>query len=163
MTSKIKVRVGLLEIEYEGDNPIPTDVIKDIASHLRGLNGTHLHDTQETSDHGLAGSQPKPRLATTALHTNTIASKLGSKGAAELAIAAAAHLQLSEGKASFSRQELLDDMKSANNFYTKFMASNLSGTLKSLVNSQRINQISENSYSMSASELTIVESKLAKP
>lgn len=95
------------------------------------------------------------------LHTNSIASKLAVKSASELALAAAARLQIYAEKPKFDRHELLSEMKSATSHFKASMVKNLSATLKILVGSGKCNQITQNSYSLSSAARSEIKSRLA--
>lgn len=89
--------------------------------------------------------RPKPNGQT--LHINSIASTLKAKSGGEVAVAAAAALQIYEGKESFTRAELLTTMKKATMAYKESMSGNLSTSLKTLVGS-KFNQIGTDVYSL---------------
>jgi hypothetical protein len=91
---------------------------------------------------------------------NSIATKINAKSGSDVAIAAAAFLQLVEGKESFSRQELLTSMKAATKFYKTGMSSNLSGYLNSLVGG-KLNQIGTGKYCLASAEHARLETALA--
>jgi hypothetical protein len=94
------------------------------------------------------------------LHVNSVAMRLGAKTGSDLAEAAAATLQICERKETFTRAELLDTMKKANNFYKESMAGNLSKILNVLVK-HRFNQVGNNRYSLSAETIKDLEAKIA--
>jgi hypothetical protein len=88
---------------------------------------------------------------------------LGVKSASDLAIAAAARLTFGKKQDKFTRREIGAEMKGATTFYKKNMASNLSTSLATLVNGNRLNQIEKDVYALTANERTTLEVKFAQP
>ncbi len=162
MNSKLRIKIGAVELEYEGATDFSIESIKDLFSHLEVLSQSKTIQAHSTPN-PMVVSQVPPSGASAVLnlHTNSIASKLAVQGGPDLALAAAAHMQIVQQKNSFSRSELLADMKSATSHYKKTMLSNLSTTIDRLVKSGKINQISSDSFSLSASTLAELENQLA--
>jgi hypothetical protein len=158
MSSKIKIKIGNIEFEYEGETEFSQDDIKDLFSHLETLSVPAVAVTEAAQDTVVEKKTPNGAK----IHTSTIATRLGGKGASNLAIASAAHLQIVQGKESFTRQELLSDMRSATTHYNKNMSTNHSKTLASLVTQQVINQISADSYSLSSGKMAELEALIAQ-
>src|SRR5262249_24000864 len=122
--SRISIKVGELEIEYEGEQKFITDgllkLVKDIL---------------------------------TALETTTMAQKLGQKsGAANLALAAAVHLTLVKNKEHFTHQELLTEMRTATTVYKSSYGSNIIGTLKRLVGDEKLSHVGGTNYALPEAE-----------
>ncbi|CCJ07177.1 hypothetical protein [Methylocystis sp. SC2] len=157
MTSKIRIKVGDVEFEYEGETKFSKDEIKDLFAHLESFSATGKIVERPNPPEGgrTANGGIRP------LHTSTIASRLDAKGAQKVVLAAAAHLQLIEGKESFSRQELLTDMKTATMHYKATMSSNLSNTLQTMVSQGAINQISADAYSLTETKHAELERLVA--
>lgn len=61
----------------------------------------------------------------------------------------------------FSRKELLDEMKSATAYYNKNYATNLSAYLKSALKDDRLAEISNGVFALTAKATAEVEPKLA--
>ncbi|MGV3555236.1 MAG: hypothetical protein ACO1OD_08265 [Croceibacterium sp.] len=164
MTAKVRIKAGPVEFEYEGETELSVSDIKDLFSHIETLftvpvlaEGGEIHD----SDH----DHEKPALKKAAqpvqkLHVNSIAKKLNAKSGPEVALAAAASLQVFDGKETFTRGELLETMKKATMHYKDSMSGNLTPTLKSLVGS-KLNQVSDGVYSLTAECFDELEVKLA--
>lgn len=158
MTTKLRMKVGSAEFEYEGPIEFTQEFIKDLFSHMEGLAPPAVTisapQNPAVSSSGAVTSLPL-------LHINTIASKLGVKTGPELAIAALASLQIIKGADKSTRTEILDEMKSASSYYQANMSGNLSKILKTLVTTHKFNQISQNTFSLNASERSVIEQKLA--
>ncbi|MGH6760242.1 MAG: hypothetical protein ACRECW_01445 [Phyllobacterium sp.] len=164
MTSKLKIKMGHVEFEYEGDAQFDTAAIKDLFSHLESLVGvTPVAAFNSTQDNGVttaAGTSDDNAATNLNMAVGTIAARLSVTSGPELAIAAAAYLQLAQKKASFNRADLLSAMKSATGYYKSSMSSNLSQSLKTLVSSKQLNELTGSAYSLTAAEQTSLRARL---
>ena len=166
MTSKVRIKAGAVEFEYEGQTELSIENIKELFSHIEAL--FNAAQTDADNDNAIDSNDfpnlPKQNESvpapTTNFHVNSIAEKLDAKTGSDLAIAAAAYLQFSEGKETFSRRELLDTMKKATKFYKKNMSGNLTKILNHLLES-KINQVGSGHYSLSQPEYSSLRLKLA--
>lgn len=159
MTTKIKIKMGKIEFDYEGDAAFTQDDIKELFTHLEGLSPS-ASESDDTP--GVTLSSKASTNGVKKLHTTTIASRIGGKGAQNLVLAAAAHLQIVDSKESFSRQELLNDMKAATTHYKSTMSNNLTGTIATMIAQQSLNQLGTDSYSLSDTKLKELESLIAQ-
>lgn len=161
--AKIKLKVGSMELEYEGDPSFLTGGIEALLVTMGDLMGkapaeleaapsqaTQHADTGLSSANGLSYS------------TETIAAHLDAKTGPEFVICALARLQLQIGKSAPTRGEILAEMKTATSYFKENMTGNLSGSLSSLVKAKRINQIAKDTYALSAAERRQVEAKIAE-
>lgn len=165
MAAKVRIKAGPVEFEYEGETELGVGDIKDLFSHIETLfkvpvlaEGGEPHTPQgaSSSEHPKAGSgAPKQKL-----HINSIATKLKAKSGSEVGVAAAASLQIFDGKQTFTRAELLETMKKATMHYKDSMSGNLSKTLGTLVGS-KFNQVSDGVYSLTSDAYHELESQLA--
>jgi hypothetical protein len=164
MTAKVRIKAGPVEFEYEGDTELGVADIKDLFSHIETL-----FKVPVLAERGEPHTPPPP--AATAgngatngigpkLHVNSVAQKLKAKTGSEVAVAAAATLQIIEGKQTFTRTELLDTMKKATMHYNANMSGNLTKILGTLVGS-RFNQISDGVYALTADEHQKLATQLA--
>lgn len=163
MTAKVRIKAGPVEFEYEGETELGVSDIKDLFSHIETLfkvpvlaegGEAHASAAHPASDNGLVnGGGPK-------LHVNSVAQKLKAKSGSEVAVAAAATLQICESKQTFSRTELLDTMKKATMHYSANMSGNLTKILGTLVGA-KFNQISDGVYSLTSEEYQKLAAQLA--
>lgn len=164
MTVKVRIKAGPIEFEYEGETELGVSDIKDLFSHIEMLfkvpvlaEGGEGHvpaSPPPAGDNGLVnGAAPK-------LHVNSVAQKLKAKSGSEVAVAAAATLQICESKPTFSRTDLLDTMKKATMHYSANMSGNLTKILSTLVGS-KFNQISDGVYSLTSDEYQKLAAQLA--
>lgn len=163
MTAKVRIKAGPVEFEYEGETELGVADIKDLFSHIETLfkvpvlaEGGESHAPAQPSN----SEQPVFNGVGQKLHVNSVAKKLAAKTGPQVAEAAAAALQIYDGKQTFTRGELLDTMKKATMHYKDSMAGNLTKILDTLVGT-RFNQVSDGVYSLSADAYADLESKLA--
>lgn len=165
MAARVRIKAGSVEFEYEGETELGVADIKDLFSHIEALfkvpvlsEDEELHEPSVPAapvndSSAMDGGGPK-------LHINNVAQKLKAKTAPELAIVAAATLQIYDGKETFSRTDLLDTMKKAKGHYKTSMSGNLTKTLGRLVG-PKFNQVSDGMYSLTSDELQKLEAQLA--
>lgn len=160
MATKLRIAAGSVEFEYEGDQPLALNDIKDLLGQIESL-ATKAPAAMASSAAPVSpmASSPPGGLAPK-LHVNSIAEKLSAKSGSDVARAAAASLQLVDGKDKFTRAELLARMKEATKYYKESMSSNLTKALETLLNG-KFNQIGSDVYALSAAEHTALSSILA--
>jgi hypothetical protein len=165
LASKLKIKMGHLEFEYEGDAQFDTTAIKDLFTHLENLVGvTPAAAFENAANHGAATADAGTSADYAGTNINmavgTIAARLSVSSGPDLAIAAAAHLQLAQGMTSFKRADLLTAMQSATAYYKASMGGNLSKCLKTLVSSKKLNELTGGAYSLTAGEQTSLRARL---
>ena len=162
-TAKIRLKIGQLEVEYEGRASFLQDGLFNLMEKMVGFYAEHKASIlaaplpAQTNGAGPTGS-----LGELGHSTNTIAGHLDVKTGPGLVIAAAAHLGLVEKKNTFTRQEINDEMKSATTYYKESMSGNLSKSLDTLVRDKRLNQTAKGVYALSATEKKALGTKLAQ-
>jgi hypothetical protein len=163
MTAKLKIRAGTVEFELETDTSLTLEEIKSLLHEVEGLSpasASALGGSGGANDNGDGQNSKKSGGDSFKLHIGSIAAKLGAKSGADLAKAAAAQLQLSEEKETFTRQELLLTMKKAPKFYKTTMSKNLSAIIGGLI-PETLNQVGEGVYCLTAEAYSALESALA--
>src|SRR5262245_46540885 len=115
--SKIRIKLGKIEVEYEGEHAFLKDDLPTLLENILKLRQDLGADDDDEEDN----EEPeKKQTKKTAVGTvNAIAAKLKVKNGPELIMAAAAQLTFVEQKDKFSRQELLKATQSATNYYQK--------------------------------------------
>lgn len=166
--AKIKLKVGSMELEYEGTPSFLTGGIEALLATMGALAAKLPQQipppdsaAQEQLASGNGTSEPPPNGSFT-FSTNTLAARLAVKTGPELVICAMAQLELVQRKTSSTRNEIMAEMKGATTYYNGNMGSNMSRNLSNLVKGKRINEIAKDIYSLSASERKQVEAKLAE-
>lgn len=164
MTSNIKLKIGNAEFDYEGETEFDTAAIKDLFSHLKNLGAIETSATAISDKFKSAHIRPSTIEEDSSSQINlavgTIAARLSVSNGAELAIAAAAFLQFSQGMPSFKRSDLLDQMKTATAYYKSSMSGNLTRTLQTLVSSKLLNELPGGAYSLTAAEQTKLRARI---
>lgn len=163
MEQKIRIKLGSIEIEFEGDqdylkNDLPNliDKIIELNSHIPKENLIKEllnNDSKESSNE--EKSEVLPQLS-----ANTICAKISAKSASDIALAACAHLTLIQNKSSFKRSEILDEMKNASNYFNTNSSKNLTQSLKSLVSSGKLIERSTDTYALSAKEKESLKTRI---
>jgi len=160
-TAKIRLKIGGLEIEYEGKESFLKDELFNTIKKALSIYAENK-DVIPAEPAAQSGAGAAARPGGFDHSTNTIAAHLGVSTGPELAMAAAAHLALVKCKDKFARKEINDEMKGATTYYKTSMSANLSKSLDTLVKSKRLNQVAKGNYALSASEKKSLEAKLAE-
>ena len=138
--TKIRIRAGEVEVEYEGDEKITKADLFEIIeklSKLKPVAAVRPAGNKPQSGHPTSSSAND----TPGHSTDTIANILKTKTGPDLAISAAAHMHFTLNKSVFTRQELVKEMKSAPNHYKDSYARNMKAYLKTLTgNNVKIDQ-----------------------
>lgn len=159
MTSKLKIRIGDVEIDYEGTEAF---LKEELPALLR--TAMELHKAAEQDDKKAPANKEKPArtggqiLAAT---TATIAARLKVDSGPDLLLAAAAQLTLVTQKERFSRQELLTEMQTASAYYRKSYSNNLTKYLTGAIADGKLQETATNVYALSATTRSEMEGKLA--
>jgi len=131
--SKIKIKMGPIELEYEGSEGFLKEELPDLLAAVSKL-------YTDTGGRLTAASAPNPAAGLQApagnlqLTTGTIAGRLRCDSGSDLIRAAAARLHLGLGQASFTRQQVLEQMQQAPTYYKATYSNNLSKYLSALGN-----------------------------
>lgn len=163
MTAKVRIKAGPVEFEYEGETELGVADIKDLFSHIETLFKVPvLAEPSDGHSYNPMPESPKEKGAgpTTKLHVNSIAAKLNAKSGPEVAVAAAASLQIMSGKQTFSRAELLAEMKKAPQYYNANMSKNLSYIMKGLIG-DKVHQNGDDAFSLASETFEDLKKKLA--
>ena len=163
MTSKIRIKMGAIEVEYEGSEEFLKTELPELLTAVSELYNKAKETEQEGEEEtGTAAGGPHSGGSTLGT-TTSIAAKLKSDSGPDLALAAAARLVLGLKQDSFTRQELLKEMQSARSYYSKSMSGNLTKILDGLVKGDKFNEVSKDRYSLAQSERSRIEAQLANP
>lgn len=159
MAGKIRIKLGEMEIEYEGDEQFVKNELNVLLDKLSEIHQKHFPGTALS----LAKSSAKNQDTHSTIQgtTATIAAKLGVRSGPDLIIAAAAKLTLVEGKGLFNRREILAAMKEATGIYKKTYLDNLIGYLSRVVQQQKLVEVSADNYALDQNLKTELGAKLA--
>ena len=158
--AKIKIKVGEVEIDYEGDAAFLKDGLLEIFKELSKLN-EHVPAARTQQRHQVreehAAGKPVGKHSTV-----TIATVLGADSGSELVTVAAAYLHFSEGKAEFTRSQILDAMRTTTGYWKDSYSNNLSTALKTLTKADKLRVVRDDTFSLPAKESTRLGGELAK-
>jgi hypothetical protein len=161
--AKIRLRIGQLEVEYEGCPSFLEEGLFNLLEKSIAFNAEH--NGAIPTDPLAAPNGTSPVVIEKAGHsytTNAIAARLNASSGSDLAVAASAKLCLVNGRDKFSRKEINNEMKSATTYYNSNMTGNLGKILVSLVKQKRLNEVAKDMYSVSATERRSLEARLAQ-
>lgn len=158
MTSKVKIKAGSIEVEFEGSEEYMKDELPALVELLYSLSPLdETSDEEDSIELQASTDTSKQKLQMT---TNTIAAKLNAKKGGDLILAACAHLALVKGADTYTRSNILAEMKLATNYYKTTMNKNLSASLKTLVKQSKLLETSTDTYALHASAKTTIETTL---
>jgi len=155
---EFRMKMGEIEIEYSGDPDLLKSQVLQTAK--------EVFDLFASRSGVVSSSQKNPSTApesrgTIDLSTDTIATLLGVNSGSELLIAASAHLQFAKGSPKYSRQELIDEMRTAPNHFKETFVNNLTKYLAGLTRTDRLRAVGGDMYALSSKEKSALEAKLA--
>jgi hypothetical protein len=162
MTSKLRIKIGEVEIDYEGTEEFLKQELPQLLK-----TAMELHKASGTVASGASGSKAasssagKIGGAFPRLSTASIAAKLSVGSGPDLILAAAAQMTFVAKKETFSRQELLKEMQNASGYYKKTYSNNLTKYLNGAIADQKITETATNVYALSAKTRAELEAKLA--
>lgn len=155
--SKIKLRIGQIEVEYEGSEHFLKTELPDLLKAIATLHQAVGQQPPTGNSVSMGGSVTLPALSS----TSTVASKLGCKTGKDLVLAAAIYLAMGSGKPTFTRSEILDNMKSATTYFKSTYTDNLTSYLNRLVKNNKLLHVSGNTFSLHQDVVTDMGSRLA--
>lgn len=160
MTNKIRIRLGEMEVEYEGSEDFIRDALLELVSKVADLcQSTSV--ASNTIDKPLE-QEVEPCSKGLQATTNTIAAKMGVNSGPDLIVAAAAQLTIMQGLDSFTRKQLLDEMKKASGYYKKSYCNNLTKYLKTLIKQGVLRETATDTYALDAKKRKELEEKIAQ-
>lgn len=166
MESKIRIKTGQIEIDFEGSESfLKEDLLKFLKeiSEIAGSNRSGVDGSLTALANDPIGqektNQSENNISGT---TNTIAAKLNVKKGPELIIAAAAHLSFVKKQSSFHRSDILKEMQSASNYYSKHYLNNLNRSLKMLVKNHSLVEQKKDIYALPSDAAKELEARLAQ-
>jgi len=141
--AKIRIKVGSIEIDYEGDETFLKGDLLKVVQDLQKVAPAAPFTSVKS-----ANGESKSTAGAPSLTTKSIATALGAKSGSDLAEAAVAHLAIIKGMTTFKRAEINDAMKSASGIYNANMTANLTKILHTLLNQKTIVETAADTYSL---------------
>lgn len=163
MVSKIKISVGNLTVDYEGDETYLRDELPGLIEKLAGL-ARHAVSAPAAQHRDAKPQQDKSEHSEadrSKLTIDEIAARTGGSKGTGLILSAAAWLTLSDGKQVFSRRELLEAVRLSAH-YKKSDTNNLSPNIKALLKSQKLREPSSGQYGLTPTQKSSIEAALAE-
>lgn len=163
MTSKIRIKLGHMEVEYEGSEEFIKQELVGLVKTVSDLSKAHsptsqpIADTQEVAPAAVPTQQSAIQMS-----ANSIAAKLKCSTGPDLVLAAAASLTLVKNQDSFIRKQILEEMRSAASYYKASFGSNLSVHLIGQVKSNKLLERSTGQYALPADVRGELEKQLAQ-
>ena len=156
--SRIHIRVGDIEIEFEGSEEFIKEQIPELLQDVAGIRvSPSTQDFEEMEE-----IPQEEREEFVDFSTATIARKIDVTTGKELVIAASAYLTFVENKPTFRRREILEAMKTAAPYYQQNYSKNLSRYLQQLVRDGTLNTTSSGTYALSAMARKKLEEKIVR-
>lgn len=167
--SKIRIKIGTMELDYEGDPDFLNDGIEKLLETMGNLAGSLPSASIQApekiltlSGNGEDISNAPSGASLAGFTTSMLAAHTSAKTGPELALCAMAFLQISKGQSSNNRGDILAEMKSAGGYYNSNMAGNNSANLKTLAKNKRINEIATGKYALNSAEMKRFEAVIAE-
>jgi hypothetical protein len=150
VSTRIRIKVGQLEVEYDGTDEFIKHDLLQMVEHVIQLSDTaHLAlEPYDTASESPAVQTAPVETALSDRTPNSVAAALHCDSGSSLLLAAAAYLTFVKGADTFDRGELLDTMREATRFYKGSYSNNLSGYLKTVLKQDDLRQIKEDTYSL---------------
>ncbi|WP_139212920.1 hypothetical protein [Pseudomonas sp. NFR09] len=166
-TSKIKIKLGAIEIEYEGSESFLKEELPQLlgaVSELYQKSHATLGVVASTSSSEIKNevgllTTTSQKLKTT---TGALAARLQVKSSADLIIAAAAKLTFDDGLQVIPAGRLLEEIKSAPSYYKASYGTNFVRSLGVLVKSGKLNEPTKNNYALTSKLVSELESRIAE-
>lgn len=160
--SKIQIKIGIVEFSGEGNQDWLAAQFDKILAKMAEL--VKIEMTAPIGNQGQPPANPQgnPPAGKINLSMVNISAKLNCKSGQEVATAAAAYLKFVLGKPSFTRDEILENMKKATGYYKVTYRSNLTNILGALVKNGTLLESSTNNFSLQVNKETELNDILAK-
>jgi len=156
---KIHIKVGNLEIGYEGSEEYIKNDLLSTVEKVKDMFG--IEDIPQTPIQTNMQTPQQPPIGQLKGTVTNVAAKLGVKTGPDLVLASALHLTSVEGCDSFTRKQLLTDMKNASGYYQQTYSKNLSQYIGRLLKKDKLNEVAKDTYSLPIKVRIEMESRLA--
>jgi hypothetical protein len=151
MTSRIKIKFGDVEVEYEGADGFLKTALPKLLKEIAGLLGVPEAGGTKRSPGGQKASGPAS--------ITTIAQRLNAHKLPDLVLAAALSLTL-KGNATATKAGLRKEMRDAVGFWKGAMATNFDKTLARLAKGGRITHSGGDNYALSPAQKEAISSRM---
>lgn len=159
--ASIRFRVGNLELEYQGPSSFIESGLLDMFEKVLRSSNCDGEPVGPRDPRYSPEMESVPQLADSDISLTTMISRLGADTGADLVFMSAAHLAVCQGRTRFSRTDIHENAKSAVGHYKKSVGNNLTKYLGKLLKESRLNEYSDNSYSLPESHRKAVSDGLS--
>lgn len=157
MESWIRLKAGEAEVEFRGSEGFVREALPGLVGFIKEISSSEgLSDDDERKTPLPSDSNRQIPVMT----VNTVAARLNTKQMKDLVMAACAYLTVIRGKERSERQEILDGMKSAQNYYRVGHRKSLTQLLESLVKDGKLLETEKGTYAVDARAKSDLEAKL---
>ena len=159
MTTKLRIKCGSIELEYEGELAFQKADVLSLLDKLSGLK-PHVPDVSEDSLSDGAVGRARDADLVPVSSVSDIAQKLDAKTGPDLVIASCASLHFSNHKADFTRKDVTGTMREAKHFFKSSYANNLSTMLQALVKNGTLRSLGGERYALSHTAIADLKKRL---
>jgi len=160
--TKVRVKLGPIEVEYEGgENFFKTEIpelLKMIMELYKANSSIMILPPSQPSESTPLIPPDVPKKIE--ISKNSIASKLGCKTGPELILAACATLTFVKLKETFTRKEIIPTMKEASTYYKQSYVRNLGNYLSTLVKDGKLLERSNGVFALHTDIRKEMEAKI---
>ncbi|MGI1663791.1 hypothetical protein ACRDNQ_16250 [Palleronia sp. KMU-117] len=168
---KIRLKIGSMELEYEGSPDFLEGGIERLLETMGELSQKVPPQSSAPLDQAAnpassvshtGSTTANQSAASISFTTSTLAAYTDAKSGPELALCAMFYLERVRGNTSNSSGEILQEMKTAGGYYKSTMSGNNASNLKNLAKAKRINEVSNGKYTLASSEAKRLEAVVAQ-
>lgn len=152
MTSKLRLKLGAMELDCEGSEEFLTKELPAFLNTISEMLGKaqHLGGTTPLNESGGGGGGGGAATGQLESTTGAIAVKLSVKSGSDLVQAASAKLTLVDGKERFTRRELIDAMREASAHFKQTHVKNLTSSLATLIKDGVLLEPAKDTFALAA-------------
>ncbi|HKW54975.1 MAG TPA: hypothetical protein VJO12_14880 [Stellaceae bacterium] len=161
--SKLRIKLGDVEVEYEGEAAFVETGLIELVGKVQDMAAKSTPVMARSAmNAGKPGATPASSPSTPVqMTTKSIATKMSAKKGPEVAKAAVAKLGILQGKPTFSRSEILEEMRTATGIFRPSMNGNMTPILNSLAQDDVIIESSPEVYALTPNGETQLRQQLA--
>ena len=158
--TRLRIKVGDCEIELEGDPSFTGENAISLLSEAV----EKISEFRRSGPRGFDSRDQESKIPTShpsSLSISTIAAHLKPDGTQDLAMCAFAKVQIIDGEARASKDQIWSEMTSASGYFKSSMSKNFARDLSRMVRNKKINEVGSHVYALTASSRAELEDKLA--
>jgi hypothetical protein len=159
MSSRFRLKIGPVEVEYEGDEPPTKEELLELAAAAAHVYNDRALGRRRRTSRGMSIQGDGLRVLGS---TASIAERLNCVSGPELVVAAAARLTFVDGEEWFEPAQLLEEMKKATAHYDQEYRDTLLQDLGGLVKSGKLVEVAENLFALSPTMRRELQQALAE-